>query len=444
MKRLLTLVLCLLSILSWSQDPSTFKTYFGLLHGHTMISDGSGTPEEAYKMAKDAGLDFFALTEHNHKAAEGNAGSKERADGVLIATNHNLYNGTSLVDVVRQLTHGQTENVRIKPLQTACKDATTNNFLAIYGQEFSSISSGNHIGVLNAKEVLEIDNGDFTSLYDYVRNEDDQGHLILQMNHPDIAGDIFATPSKPSQINAMRNDYGYDEAELGDNFKEFVDHIDNYVQLIEVLSGPALDPKVYGNTFDYAGHNLNESDYYYYLTQGLHVSPSAGQDNHYKTWGIATDARIGVFASALTMDGICEAFHKYRTFATTDKNLSVSMSMNDSFMGSMISRTNGGSLKIKVNIHDEDEPNASYKVTICGGPVKPQKYNAEVKVPVATISESSFTGNGEFSLPTLTASGKAEFYYVRVKQGNDRVWTAPVWVNHKENTDPPSPIEEDH
>ena len=40
------------------------KAYYGLLHAHTGLSDGKGTPEEAYQMAKKNGLDFFAVTDH--------------------------------------------------------------------------------------------------------------------------------------------------------------------------------------------------------------------------------------------------------------------------------------------------------------------------------------------------------------------------------------------
>ena len=43
------------------------SVFFGNLHSHTALSDGSGTPAEAYEHARDtAGLDFLAITEHNH------------------------------------------------------------------------------------------------------------------------------------------------------------------------------------------------------------------------------------------------------------------------------------------------------------------------------------------------------------------------------------------
>src|SRR5437016_828310 len=53
--------------LAWAQAE---HVYFGNLHSHTSYSDGSGLPEEAYKHARDAGLDFLFITEHNHRLAE--------------------------------------------------------------------------------------------------------------------------------------------------------------------------------------------------------------------------------------------------------------------------------------------------------------------------------------------------------------------------------------
>jgi len=59
------------------------QVFFGNLHSHTSYSDGTGTPEEAYRHARDvARLDFLAITEHNHDQAG------------RIANDHSLYNGT--------------------------------------------------------------------------------------------------------------------------------------------------------------------------------------------------------------------------------------------------------------------------------------------------------------------------------------------------------------
>lgn len=43
----------------------TYKPYFGDLHAHTAVSDGTGTPAGAYASAQAAGMDFFVLTDHS-------------------------------------------------------------------------------------------------------------------------------------------------------------------------------------------------------------------------------------------------------------------------------------------------------------------------------------------------------------------------------------------
>ena len=69
------------------------NVYFGNLHSHTSYSDGSGTPEQAYRHARDvARLDFLAITEHNHAQAEDGA-SEDRKDGLLVGVDHSLYEG---------------------------------------------------------------------------------------------------------------------------------------------------------------------------------------------------------------------------------------------------------------------------------------------------------------------------------------------------------------
>ena len=102
--------------------PAAPNFYFGNLHAHTSYSDGTGTPEEAFSYAQDTGnLDFIAVTEHNHAAAGPTSG--DRNDGLLIATDPTLY-----------------------PKLIADANAATvdTKFVAIYGQEFSTISKGNH------------------------------------------------------------------------------------------------------------------------------------------------------------------------------------------------------------------------------------------------------------------------------------------------------------
>ena len=101
-----SVVFVLLSMSSTQCQGQDYKVYFGLLHGHTSFSDGSGTPSAAYDFAKNTvKLDFFAVTEHNHDQAGG-------SDGIFLT-----------LQLYSQL---------IAAADVANEDGT---FVAIYGQE---------------------------------------------------------------------------------------------------------------------------------------------------------------------------------------------------------------------------------------------------------------------------------------------------------------------
>ena len=60
-------------------------------------------------------------------------GQKDRADGILIATQPDLYTGP------------RTDAL----MPSAARHTQNGTFVAIYGQEYSTISSGNHVNVFD-------------------------------------------------------------------------------------------------------------------------------------------------------------------------------------------------------------------------------------------------------------------------------------------------------
>jgi len=140
------------------------KVFFGNLHSHTSFSDGSGLPREAYLRARDiAKVDFLALTEHNHAEALG-------SDSVGIGKTPSLYNGprpNSLIAVANSMT-------------------TNGRFVALYGQEYSTISSGNHTNIFDIGQVINVEKGRFDKLLDFLAvNKDSTGRpAVIMFNHP--------------------------------------------------------------------------------------------------------------------------------------------------------------------------------------------------------------------------------------------------------------------
>ncbi len=403
------------------------KAYFGLLHAHTWYSDGSGTPDEAYARAKTKGLDFFAVTPHNHAEAE--SGAKERKDGVLIATRHELYDGASDLTFERRWKdHGESKHQRFtgqKSVIRAANERTDAHFAALYGQEFSTISSGNHVNVLDYPHVLTLSSGDFRPLYQMLAASGVA--YVVQLNHPDVHTDLFYSGNDPKTKSQMYNDYGFDEYQQ--DFALLVAAADPFVMLCELFSGPAMKQQRIAG-YHYEDH---EDDYYFYLVQGFHISPSAGEDNHYATWGDVTDARMGVYAKKGTAGDLLEAMRANRTFASEDEDLSVMLRINSQEMGSVLTLPADAPLDIRVEISDADEPSADYDVTLVYGDVAAANRTnlVEWRAKDGELEEASRHGNGAVQLTGYLASGRPEFFYARITQnGGQRAFTAPVWINH--------------
>jgi hypothetical protein len=63
------------------------RVYWGDLHGHSGLSDGTGTPEDYYRYARDiAALDVAALTDHDHWGMQPLSGTPELWEGIRAQT----------------------------------------------------------------------------------------------------------------------------------------------------------------------------------------------------------------------------------------------------------------------------------------------------------------------------------------------------------------------
>jgi hypothetical protein len=400
------------------------RLFYGLLHAHTYFSDGSGTPEDAYRTAKGNGVAFFAVTEHNHDAAEDLA--EERRDGILISKNHALYTNAALVQITRQ---GQ--NVTVKSVKRAATDSAATGFLPIYGQEFSSISSGNHVNVLGVNEVITDTNGRYDLLFARLAALESQSpnSIVVQLNHPDVHSDLFYGGQKDEIRSKMYNDYGFDD--YGESFATLVGAADKFVHLIEVLSGPKATVDIRFDSYRYDDHG---NDYYFYLIQGFHISPSVGHDDHYLHWGNKSPARMGVYANApLTRASLFEAIRLNRTFATEDSDLELKLSVNGNPMGSTLTLPTDSPLAFRVEVKDAGQADTTYEATLISGTVRPQTRQTLRKYVEQDGKRDTKAANqsGIVSFEGYLASGDPEFYYVLVEQSDgNRAWSAPVWINH--------------
>lgn len=363
------------------------NVYFGNLHAHTGASDGTGTAAEAFAYARDvAKIDFLAITDHNHLMGGDKAKPQQRTA---------LYAGPG--------------NEAIIPAALAAD--RPGRFVALYGQEFSSMSKGNHVNVFDVPAVIDVPNGKFDELLTWMnKNRDTTGQpAVVQFNHPGLS----FPRNTVSKTEYGRDDFGDDAA--------WIRTMGAVTPLIELLNG---EPEK-GQTFS-RSPQVMEGEYKLFLKLGFKLAPTGNQDNHRKQWGDCTDSRTGILASELTKPALLAAMRARHTFASEDKNLQAIVTVNGHLAGDELDKP--GPLDIAIHLSDPDEPSARYTVEAIAGAV-----GGQAATTIATATLDANLPAGEFAaFDGLSLEKPGEFLYFRITQlsaaGTDRLWTAPVWL----------------
>lgn len=373
------------------------NVYFGNLHAHTSLSDGVEEPQDAYAFARDeAGLDFMALSEHNH------------AQAGRIANNHSLYSG-SQADSLISVANRMTENGR---------------FVALYGQEFSTISSGNHMNVLDVPRVIGVANGAFDSLLnDFLPNNHDTtgGLAVLLLNHP-------ATSGSGAENEYGRDDFGSDA--------EWIRRMRDHASLIAMINGPS-----HQDGTGLPPGQPAEGEVFRYLNLGFLLAPTADQDNHKPNWGATTEARTAVIADELSKPALLRAMKARHVYATEDSNLRVVCRVNGHLCGDRIAAPAAGTeLQIELTLHDDDEPSASYEIDVFSDDIG----DDPARNPTEVVAQEGNTAV-PLKIQDIRYSGGSQYVFFRIRQqtddDEDRAWTSPVWL--EPGGPPPLPTPED-
>jgi hypothetical protein len=375
-----------------AQPDTPLHVFFGNLHSHTAYSDGTGTPQQGYDHARTvARVDFLAITEHNHR----NAGSTGNDPlNLNMALDHSLYNGAQAASLI------STAN--------AVNAQFSNTFVALYGQEYSTNSDGNHVNVFDVGEVIDEDVIP-NKRYDLFYNSWLPTHLdtlgkpaIVQFNHP----------------KSINQDYGVlNFGSLAATLTAALPH----VRTIQIINGP--------HDATGSGHrvtNVKSRTYLQYLNAGFRIAPTADQDNHFITHGSATDHRTAVLAPTLTKTNVLEAIRERRVYASQDKNLKILFTINGQPLGAVVPMPAGTPLRIEVQLTDPDEATANYRVSlrrdVVGGEVEADQ----------EFAGGDASGNGTLIFDQFQHSAADEYFLVQVVQmggdGADEAWTAPIWL----------------
>lgn len=258
-----------------------WNVYFGQLHAHTNLSDGTGSVEEAFDYAsKVENLDFFAITDHSDSFDNAGAGAID-ADGADIST-------------------GWAAGKR------AAASVTNEHFVGLFGFEMTwpEDKQLGHISTFNTPGWQTRDQEDFenvpTALEHYYKALTTVPGSVSQFNHPDIIHGDF------------------------ERFDHYSPEYDEAISLLEIAGEDGVVDCAY---YDLA------------LDEGWHVAPTNNQNNHNGQWGDASRARTVILAETLTEEALYDAMKDRRVYATQDSDLTVYYTLNGAVMGSILPKS---------------------------------------------------------------------------------------------------------
>lgn len=366
---------------SFTVGEAQFAAYFGQLHSHTAeYSDGAGTLNEALDYVEDIpesdNIDFVAFTDHSNYFDSTSAPNPAEA----------------LYDTSKMTTESAN---KWKAYNNAIDDfnASSPDRIALAGYEMTWSGGPGHINTFNTPGIVSRNN---KTLNDKTGDAGLQAYynLLIEAGSKGVAS--------INQLNHPGTTFG--------NFSDFAYYtpaLDNYVQLVEVGNGEGQ--------IGAGGYYPSYEQYIMALDKGWHVAPTNNQDNHKGRWGNANDARDVIFADELSENGLFDAIRERRLYATEDKNLEISYTLDGHMMGSQLGTDDvGENVDIDVTVYDPDYNDAISKV--------------EVVVNSGRVAHTwdSIPASGELS---CTIPAAYSYYFIRVTQmdGNLAV-TAPVWV----------------
>ena len=358
---------------------SDYQLYFGQLHSHTTYSDGSGTLETALdyigSLPESANVQFVAFTDHSNYFDAPNAANPAAA-----------LNDESLMTPASK-TEWDTYRETIREFNSKHTDV---ELLAIPGFEMTWSGGPGHINTYDSDGLVSRNNEELNNktndagmkLYYSTLNE---GDSISQFNHPGATFGNFT------------------------DFSYWNEETDAHMFLVEVGNGEGQ--------IGAGGYYPSYEQYTLALDQGWHLAPTNNQDNHKGRWGNANDARDVILTNDFSEEGIYNAIRDLRVYATEDKNLQISYTMNDEPMGTIFTEENTPeTLNTVITVYDPNNYDGTAKVELVanGGVVAKTWDSAE------ELAEGLFTAE-------LTP--EYGYYFVRVTQEDgDIAVTAPIWT----------------
>ena len=357
-----------------------YQHYFGQLHSHTQYSDGAGPLTDALRYVENlpasANVQFVAFTDHSNYFDSSSSPNVEAAlyDTSLVKDSDANHSWKTYKDTIAKF-----------------NEDNAGSMVAIGGFEMTWSGGPGHINTFNTPGIVSRNNKTLNN------KTDDAGMKAYYalLSQAEGAASI-------SQFNHPGTTFG--------NFKDFNywdPVIDSRMYMVEVGNGEGA--------IGAGGYYPSYEQYIMALDKGWHLAPTNNQDNHKGKWGNANDARDVILTDDFSEQGIYEAIRALRMYATEDKNLELTYTVNGLMMGSSITEV-PDKLNVEVTVNDPDASDSIAKVEVVANSGK----------VAYTWDNAAQLGSGKLS---ATLDPSYSYYFIRVTQKDgDLAVTSPVWV----------------
>ncbi|MFP4026434.1 MAG: DUF3604 domain-containing protein [Candidatus Brocadiia bacterium] len=352
------------------------RTYWGMIHGHTEMSDGTGSLDRYFhQLRNEARLDFGAPGDHDH----------------LWETSDDLWAVTC---------------------QKVKEWNEPGRFVTLLGYEWAKWRK----------------NGD-----------GDRNVYFLEDDRPLYRSDEGEHPHPPDLFEALEEETAtvipHHPAHAG-NFCDWKDHDPELEKLVEIyqIRGSYECSEEEGNPLPEEGDQEPFSDGFVRraLAMGWRVGFTGGGDDHSGGAGTGRnhDGLMAVFADELTRESVWEAMQKRRVVASSGPRILLTYRLNGHFMGSELDSADSPVLE------DRRELRISFHGTAPARKIDVIRNNEVIQSWSPGELESELVWEDESPLrqalmpPAEFCENPFCFYYVRaLQEDGEMVWASPVWID---------------
>jgi len=359
--------------------------YWGMIHGHTEMSDGTGTLEQYYhQLRNEVALDFAANGDHDHGYETPDAYWKKTCEAVR-------------------------------------KWHDPSDFVTFLGYEWAKWRK----------------NGDADRNVYYL--EDDR--LLYRSDngeYPNPPALFTALTANDEKALVIPHHTGH-----GGNFCDWKDHDPRFERLVEIfqIRGSYECSKEDGNPLPEIKDTPPPMPIGYVreaLARGWRVGFTAGGDDHVGQWGteflingVYKQGLMSVQTPELTREALFDAMYQRRVVATTGGRILLDYTLNEKPMGSELSVSEMEQLKNKRLLRFEFHGTAPLdRIDIIRNNKVVHTLEGNGRLDVCEAWEDTEDIEKTWLPPAKFCENPFTFYYIRVIQiDKDVAWASPIWID---------------